>query len=1194
MYYDDTCCQSAELIVEGLKQESFDSIHYQYLENIVARTCKRVARKANFPGNLTQFNQEVAQNVSIRLIKEPPSSAKDIYSYANSAAWDWCREAIEDRGRFLRDTDEEPYERKVGFEEQIYHRIEPSLQCHNLEGYCSISEEEDSEQATRRSQDQTESQLFCLLSFVKGITEKISNIDYYRQFFKNHYVLGFGLNEVAEGTVSKSTGKRICRTTAQNIRRIIIEESARLSITSSENIELAFRLCRPALRMLFRYRNGEEAQHEDMLRLFDSIPSEGDLGAFDCSQLDLIAQRQKVLHSSDPLPTRTFPQALAMREQALPRMLEKLRSREGPLALLRPYQVDKLEKVIELLIKQSRDPDLPGMVCDITPPAGGKSCMMAALAYLASLEGINSVFVTCYNSIIAGSDGAGLTFRSFFGEDVGVVNASSQEYGRTCTLINYAYLCSPEAMSRVCAANAPFLFLLDEADLATTEERLKQLQSIEEASSFPLVVGFSGTTKSNGRNLRDFCIVSDEMPLSALIKLGHAKHMVGYYIQANVEAAPAGTEFKILRKEERALLISIPVEIYYKRHKGQKAIIHCQWVAEAKHALSLLKERGVRAALISGENSEVTNEHIQNEYIDPNGEVDVLVGVDMIKRGFSDKGVTRALFYARFTESETDLYQGVCRGNRPSDDNILTVYQLLPRDINIGAKRLVLLEDVFSVGFYGADLSAETWEDRALDQELLRRDQYDCLIVEPQNVPSERTEQWRIISRELIEAVDTRNKVLPSHQQNKPFSWAETKTIFSLFVTTHKINGKMPNPNVPVRYNNREIDWDSFITCVTLYLTDSPYHSNIRKMRADTFSVLSTCAQKDEWFLNKAQELFAIFRKQRRKRQNQISRKKEVLRESGAEIINLLLAENGNVKLGSTTKIARDASIEYEGQTYKWGWVKFNVLALVVPSLNFRQLRTCASLAEKCTLEFASSGELPPEKDYKSHCIRHLDKERAKKLIPKAIQLNGADIFRKALQPTGISPEDVSATNPKNSMPVTFWFEGTRIDTTWRTLKRNLVTCVLPEITLSEAKQLSSTGARMITEYVTTGEFPDSEEYKKIVVAAGAENEKKRKRRETLREKGHIIINSLLSKYGADKEKFAQLPSNACIEYKNETYEWKWIKLNVLLLTVPNLGMRSARSCGKVATACALEFARSGKLPTEEAYRKKCNEHLQA
>ncbi len=376
----------------------------------------------------------------------------------------------------------------------------------------------------------------------------------------------------------------------------------------------------------------------------------------------------------------------------------------GEVQSLYPHQREILTDIVEHCVA-AVDGEDQIFLADIAPPSAGKTYMQAVLA---RLTGLPFVFVTPSNAILTGPDGALATFKKVFPRSaLGVVNNFQKEFGRIGTLTTYSSFISRESlrdmlMQRSC--DVPLLFLLDEGDLAQSDLRKSVIRAIQYALHYPIICAFSATTTVHGRHLGEVADIIDEMGLIELIKQKKAKHILGFYVSAQVTIERKNlvtrrdeqvADFETLKDVEREAFVATPLKLITENHPGEQGIIHCMSVRHAELVAQRLVENGVKAACVSGKSHREQRVMIQ-KYID--GEINVLTSCDYLARGFSEYGVTQYVIFASLTSSVTSLYHKVGRGFRPHRVNkVLTIYQMLPTDMRVRNFMPALLSNLFPV-----------------------------------------------------------------------------------------------------------------------------------------------------------------------------------------------------------------------------------------------------------------------------------------------------------------------------------------------------------------------------------------------------------------------------------------------------------------------------------------------------------------
>jgi hypothetical protein len=404
------------------------------------------------------------------------------------------------------------------------------------------------------------SQLKLLIGSCALLIDDYSKSSFLHDFLKRRYIQDQSLAEIARSVHNiRKARQGISYSRAKIIESGLLSEISKSANLAGDQIVAILQHTRSAMAIL--------------RRLEWSLDSKSNNEIYEL--IDRPKNKEKAISFLRKLPTSllsslqfNMPQispkrAARLRAMALPEMQENLNTlSEDPgscFARLRSYQKFKLEKIIKAFINQN-ELTKHKLIADIAPPAAGKTYMMACLAKLAQMQGMTSLFVAHSNSVLYGEDGAIATFKAVLGEDqIGVANVDHQELGRTVTLTTYKSISSPQILERICHESKPFLFLFDEGDLSQTEIRQKAIETLSNSLSYPLMATFSATKQVAGKNLADRAYVSDEMKLDDLISQGYAKHILGFYVEVNLNA-----DTGVIRHASQELnlkVILVPAEI---------------------------------------------------------------------------------------------------------------------------------------------------------------------------------------------------------------------------------------------------------------------------------------------------------------------------------------------------------------------------------------------------------------------------------------------------------------------------------------------------------------------------------------------------------------------------------------------------------------------------------------------------------
>ncbi len=210
-------------------------------------------------------------------------------------------------------------------------------------------------------------------------------------------------------------------------------------------------------------------------------------------------------------------------------------------------------------------------------------------------------------------------------------------------------------------------------------------------------------------------------------------------------------ESKLFIPERNHLLVNT----YLECARGKKTVIFCASVGHAIEVAQLLRDKGVQAASVSGQDKEQMRNETLNDY--EHGDIDVLCACDLLNEGW-DSPRTEVLFMARPTMSKTIYLQQLGRGTRKSDGkedllvfdfvdnaNMFNMPYSIHRILNIDAYRP--LEYV---------LAPES--KRQLDYDMIRRgEKPDAYLDVPVNVDDfEMIElfDWQHVAKDMLSQLE--------------------------------------------------------------------------------------------------------------------------------------------------------------------------------------------------------------------------------------------------------------------------------------------------------------------------------------------------------------------------------------------------------------------------------------------------------
>lgn len=235
-------------------------------------------------------------------------------------------------------------------------------------------------------------------------------------------------------------------------------------------------------------------------------------------------------------------------------------------------------------------------------------------------------------------------------------------------------------------------------------------------------------------------------------------------------------DYKTSRLEEivdTAKIRSQLLDSYLQFVSGKKGIIYSISRNHSKHICQQYRNAGIRIADIDSETPSVLRKHLVQEF--KNGEIDVLVNVDIFSEGF-DCPDLEFVQLARPTRSLVKYIQQVGRGLRKNGD-----------------KQCIILDNVGMYGQFGLPDDDRPWDlyfegscQQDNNQQLTNRNEsYQCVGDLREQDLSEGTEELRLIqSINLTKCSDSdcsNDNISPLFYNNDDFDEIKSKTIFTKY-----------------------------------------------------------------------------------------------------------------------------------------------------------------------------------------------------------------------------------------------------------------------------------------------------------------------------------------------------------------------------------------------------------------------------
>lgn len=248
-------------------------------------------------------------------------------------------------------------------------------------------------------------------------------------------------------------------------------------------------------------------------------------------------------------------------------------------------------------------------------------------------------------------------------------------------------------------------------------------------------LGLSATPeRADGEDiLKIFKNVAHKMDLETAVTRGILSPIRCFRVKTNVDLSDVrinGIRYNNLDLESKLLVPGrnqLIVETYLSYAQKHKTVIFCASVKHAEDIASLLREHGIKAKAISGNDSETDRRATLEQY--ENGDLGVLCACDLLNEGW-DSPKTDVLFMTRPTMSKTIYMQQLGRGVRKHEGkesllvfdfvdnaNMFNMPYTLHRLLNIGKYRP-----------FGMTLGPKNL--MCLDEDLFRRGERPAVLID--------------------------------------------------------------------------------------------------------------------------------------------------------------------------------------------------------------------------------------------------------------------------------------------------------------------------------------------------------------------------------------------------------------------------------------------------------------------------------
>ncbi len=414
--------------------------------------------------------------------------------------------------------------------------------------------------------------------------------------------------------------------------------------------------------------------------------------------------RENILGAFEIDPMLNEKDSIELRKKGLTNLLESLKNPE----LWEPLYPDQITKVEKLVACQNAldTTALKTIVADIAPTGYGKTWLQALLSKRLFEDSNIPTLLVSRSRLILRKTKERFIKLGFEESDIGLVHTGIREIDRPIVMATFNQLKSKSFLKECFNPDnkyIPFNIVLDEGDEFQTDLSLKALEIIRNTlGGSPLVSGFSASTRVGNKEWSDVAVISDVMTPTELIRLGRAKHVLGFYVDLGLtlnheylsydEYGRKMLPYEKLPVDIQKKLINRVVEIYQKHTPNEQSL----YMVNSKRYCEDLK----KALISAGYSADYMTQDKSKEYEEiwdegyTQGEIENLIGIYVLGRGLDDDGVTRNIHILEMTESITRLLQFVGRALRKHPDiPFARIFQYIPKLES--TFNLALIEHVF-------------------------------------------------------------------------------------------------------------------------------------------------------------------------------------------------------------------------------------------------------------------------------------------------------------------------------------------------------------------------------------------------------------------------------------------------------------------------------------------------------------------
>lgn len=183
------------------------------------------------------------------------------------------------------------------------------------------------------------------------------------------------------------------------------------------------------------------------------------------------------------------------------------------------------------------------------------------------------------------------------------------------------------------------------------------------------ILGLTATPeRADGEDMLElFQNIAHKMDLKTAVDIGILAPIRCIRVKTNIDLSEVRINGIKYNSQDLESKLFIPernnciADTYVNNVDGRKAVIFCASVSHAAEIAKMLKERGIKAAAVSGQDRIETRNIILESY--EHGDINVLCACDLLNEGW-DSPRTEVLFMARPTMSKTIYMQQLGRGTR--------------------------------------------------------------------------------------------------------------------------------------------------------------------------------------------------------------------------------------------------------------------------------------------------------------------------------------------------------------------------------------------------------------------------------------------------------------------------------------------------------------------------------------------------